>query len=352
MPIWIPFVAVAGLVAYLGSGARNHAHSSDRDRDRDRERERDRGRGAPVPTPIEVFNAFLREGKAPPRSICELAVAEARAAGITDLAADIERNFSQGLPAKAGPSGETREAQTSSAPPPRTNGKAAPISVGRTAPTDSALIGVPPGHMPASSPTQGGGLLPDLMSAITGQSAKATSPFPMTIQNEDGNRSEDGNGIGIGNGNGNGAESGSPIPGVSNSQWDALRTVLAREPSSYDSERHIGRYRQSKQRLAQLRIDPARIANDLAAQDEALEIDLRDAYDHLAKSRVLDRTVGRPIVLPDMDEAPIVTIPGLLGVCAASGLEGCASWLRSKTDRLRFRHTTNLFLRCNAAGLS
>jgi hypothetical protein len=317
MPIWIIVGGVvAGLVALTSASSRDRASAT-------------RTSGAPVPSALEVFNAFMREGKAPPYQIAELARDEARAAGIHDLADDIERTF--GVPA-----GSPKALPSKSTP-----GKSAPISVGKAAPkqpSDAALIGLPAGVGGGSgsqSAEENGGL-PDLMSAITGHGTKA-SPFPMKIQNTDGN------------GNGIGAES--PIPGLSATQWDGLCTALAREPSSYDSQHKIGRYRQDKRRLAELGIDPARIANDPDAQDHALELDLTDAYKHLINGRVVERVVGRPIVIPDMDEAPIVTVPGLLGVCMASGLEGCASWLRSKSDRVRYRHTTKLFLRCNQAGL-
>jgi hypothetical protein len=355
LPLWIPVAAaIAGLVAFTRSESRDHAPS--REAADPRATRSSRVSGAPVPSALEVFNAFLREGRPPPHEIAELAAGEARAAGIDDLAADIERTFlstahghsaalrgqgnpglASGLPSTAGPTGDTRVAQTSSAPLGAPLGGR--VSVGKAVPTDAALIGLPAAALgDAAAPTPGGGGLPsDLMSAITGQSAQAQKKIESKI----------GDGYGYGNGNGVGD---SPIPGMSATQWDALRTVLAREPSSYDSGRHIGRYRQSKQRLAELGIDPAAIARNPDAQDKALEVDLADAYRHLAASRVLDRALGRPIVIPDMDEAPIVTLPGLLGVCAAAGLDHCASWLRSKADRVRFRHTTNLFLRCNAVG--
>jgi hypothetical protein len=334
LPLWIPVAAaIAGLVAFTRSESRDHTPS--REAADPRATRSSRVSGAPVPSALEVFNAFLREGRPPPHEIAELAAKEARAAGIDDLAADIERTFLQGLPSTAGPTGDTRVAQTSSAP---LGGR---VSVGRAVPTDAALIGLPAavaGAGDAATPTPGGGGLPsDLMAAITGKNAAQSRQNEQKI------------GIGVGNGIGIGVGD-SPIHGMSATQWDALRTVLAREPSSYDSGRHIGRYRQSKQRLAELGIDPAAIARNPDAQDRALEVDLADAYKHLAASRVLDRAVGRPIVIPDMDETPIVTLPGLLGVCAAAGLDHCASWLRSKADRVRFRHTTNLFLRCNAVG--
>jgi hypothetical protein len=340
VPLWIPVAAaIAGLVAFARSGSaqpRDTRASARSGRDGPRntaEWQRGGSSSAPVPSALEVFNAFLRSGKAPPREIAELARDEARAAGISDLAADIERTFLQGLPSKAGPSGDTRVAQTSSAP----------ISVGKAPPSDAALIGHGPAG--AAGPTSGDadqGLPPDLMSAITGyRGSRIPMTAPMMIEDQ----------IGNGNGNGNGNGESSPIPGVSAKQWGQLRTVLAREPSSYDSGRHVGRYRQSKQRLSELGIDPQSIAKNPDAQDRALEVDLADAYRHLVAGRVVDRVVGRPIVLPDMDDAQVVTVPGLLGVCAAAGLDQCASWLRSKTDRARFRHTTNLFLRCNAVGL-
>ena len=349
LPLWIPVAAaIAGLVAFTRSGSRDRDHDVSDARDDSSPRPDARApraarapgtSDAPVPSALEVFNAFLRDGRPPPREIAELAASEARAAGIADLAADIEHTFLQGLPSHAGPSGDTRVAQTSSAPlgAPLAAPLGPKVSVGRSVPSDAALIGLPSGAGGESAPAPGGGgLPPDLMAAITGSHARtAPAPaafpaaFPATPP----------------------ATGDSPIPGLSAEQWGALCTVLAREPSSYDSQRHIGRYRQSKQRLAELGIDLASIARNPDAQDRALEVDLADAYKHLAAGRVLDRAVGRPIVLPDVDEAPIVTLPGILGVCAAAGLDHCASWLRSKSDRTRFRHTTNLFLRCNAVGL-
>jgi hypothetical protein len=293
MPVWIPVALAVTALAALSASSRSAGHAAEAS-----------PRGASphtgasrAPGAIETLNAFMRKGLTPPREVAELAAEEARAAGIHDLASEIEQTFLARAPARAG-------ASQGPAQPDR-----AALPKGSAQVNDAAFLGVPGAAQAsnANAPSAGD-------AALLGPPPTAAAPS---------------------------------IPGVAAEQWGALCAQLERERPEYDSQRHVGRYRQSKDRLRELGVDPASIACNPAAQDDALVADLTDAYEHLARAGVLERVLGKPIVLPDVEDAPALSLSGLLAVCTAGGLDACASWLRSKTDRARFRHTTNLFLRCN-----
>ena len=139
----------------------------------------------------------------------------------------------------------------------------------------------------------------------------------------------------------------SPLPGVTRDQWLAFCGVMARESPGYASQRHVGRYRQRRERVAEIGQDATMLLAMPELQDDAFATDMANALHHLRESGVLARWVGQPIAVPDVDDLVAVTASGLLAVCATAGLEGCVQWLGSKIDRARFRHTTNYFLRCN-----
>ncbi len=139
----------------------------------------------------------------------------------------------------------------------------------------------------------------------------------------------------------------SPIRNVDPDHWSAFTERLAREEPSFVSSKHVGRFRQRKERLGELGIDPYSILGNPNAQRHALDRDLADAYRHAVDSGMTGEHVNRTITLPG-DTAPVrVTMSGVLGVIQAAGLEGAVGWLESYNDRRRFPHTTQAFVRTN-----
>ena len=122
---------------------------------------------------------------------------------------------------------------------------------------------------------------------------------------------------------------------------------LERESPSYSSQRHVGQYRQRRERLAELGINPSAIANSAQAQRTALDADLADAHRHGVASEMFAQHVGRPITLPGREGAMPITLSGVLGVIQCAGLEGAAGWLERSNDRKRYPHTTQAFLHTN-----
>jgi hypothetical protein len=134
-----------------------------------------------------------------------------------------------------------------------------------------------------------------------------------------------------------------PIEGVAPPAWSAFLGKLAREAPSFKTDRHVGKFRQRRDRLAELGLTEGDLANEYG-QEKAIAKDLADAYRH-ARAGELVSHVGQAI---DVDGAEVtVTLSGLLGTISAAGLEGAASWLEDASDRKRFPGTTGVFLRTN-----
>ena len=142
---------------------------------------------------------------------------------------------------------------------------------------------------------------------------------------------------------------GSPIPGVSDPAWCAFVVRLKRESPQFSSSRHVGQYRQRRERLAELGIDPAAIEGSAQAQRTALDVDLADAYRHGAAGEVFAQHLGRSITLPGREgtETITITLSGVLGVIQCAGLEGAVGWLERPNDRKRYPHTTQAFQHTN-----
>ena len=140
---------------------------------------------------------------------------------------------------------------------------------------------------------------------------------------------------------------GSPIPGVADDSWRTFVTYLAREAPTYSSGRSIGQYRQRRERLADLGIDPRSIIGSVVAQRAALDADLADAYNHAVRSGLVAEHVGRSIVVPGREGAEAITLSGLLGVIQCAGLDGAVGWLERPGDRKRYPHTSQVHLRTN-----
>ena len=141
-------------------------------------------------------------------------------------------------------------------------------------------------------------------------------------------------------------EPGSPIPGVLDDAWRQFAALLARESPAFSSSRHVGQYRQRRERLAEFGVDPQLIQGSAAAQRQALDTDLADAYRHAAAGGLLEY-LGRPIVIPGREGSAPVTLSGVLGVIQCAGLDGALGWLEQPNDRKRYPHTTQAFLRTN-----
>jgi hypothetical protein len=137
-----------------------------------------------------------------------------------------------------------------------------------------------------------------------------------------------------------------PIDGVAASSWEAFIDRLVREAPAYQSAKHVGQYRQRKDRLAELGLDYRKLLGDERAQRAALETDLADAYKHATAGGMLQH-VGRPVAIPGREEPTRVTLSGVLGVIQAAGLEGAESWFSRQQDRKAFPHTTAAYVRTN-----
>lgn len=138
---------------------------------------------------------------------------------------------------------------------------------------------------------------------------------------------------------------GSPLPGVPDDAWREFVSRLSREAPTFSSSRHVGQFRQRRERLAELGIDP-RAIDSATAQRAALDADLADAHGHAEAGGLLDH-LGRAIKVPGSEADVRISLSGVLGVIQCAGLEGAVGWLESPNDRRRFPHTTQAFLHTN-----
>jgi hypothetical protein len=141
---------------------------------------------------------------------------------------------------------------------------------------------------------------------------------------------------------------GSPLSTVPDAAWRTFVALLSREEPTFTSSRHIGQYRQRRDRLEELDIDPSTIYGSPDGQRAALDADLADAHGHAAAGGLLEY-LDRPIVVPGNEGTVKITLSGVLGVIQCAGLEGAASWLEHPGDRKRYPHTTRTFLHTNGA---
>lgn len=238
------------------------------------------------PGPIAVLGEFVRVGAVPPTAVILYAIAEAEVRGRDDLASDIVRVF------------------------------VAPVVYQHTAPVPYVPSPMfPRSPLPAAPPPPPPPPLPRVIDVPTPavEASAAVSPI-------------------------------AEIPGTA---WEALARCLAREPPAFRSARHVGQFRQRRERLQELGIDPAVLQGNPQAQRQALDMDLADAHQHAAASGLLEDHLGREIGLPGQDGPVVITLSGVLGVIQCAGLEGAVGWLEQASDRKRFPHTTQVFLRSN-----
>lgn len=140
---------------------------------------------------------------------------------------------------------------------------------------------------------------------------------------------------------------GSPIASVPDDAWRMFVMRLEREDPTFSSSRHVGQYRQCRDRLEELGIDPRKVLDSAQAQRSALDVDLADAHHHAVEGGLLAEHVGRRVVVPGRDAPEAITLSGVLGVIQCAGLDNATNWLERPGDRKRYPHTTQAFLRAN-----
>lgn len=143
----------------------------------------------------------------------------------------------------------------------------------------------------------------------------------------------------------------SPFRGVTDAQWSALLDKLARADAGFTSDKRIGRYHQSRTRLAELGYEPDTIVGNLDLQNAAIAADLVDGMARL-QAKGLQGKVGTKVTIPPCANEPkttehAISLSGLLGLLSVAGAQGAAGWLASAEDRARFPYTTSLFVATN-----
>jgi hypothetical protein len=302
---------------------------------------------AKPPCPLVVLDAFLRLGQVPPPPVIMCAIAQAELLGRVDLVEDIVRAFV--LPV-------VRAAQAAPATPmPMPPMMPMPESA---APWGGSLMPMPsesrPGQVPAPPPWAA----PPATPPIPGAPGSGSGPRPIgrpedvrveVIQRDEAPRSaapRAQSSAGTITVSGRSC----PIEGVDAQRWEEFAARVAREQPTFSSPRHVGQFRQRRDRLAELGIDPASVAESPQAQIDAFAQDMGDAHRHAQESGLVAEYRGMTVEIPNSDgqHVPIeVTLSGVLGVIQAAGLEGAAEWLEKPNDRVRFPQTTAAFRRTN-----
>jgi hypothetical protein len=286
-----------------------------------------------IPSPVVVLGEFARTGRPPPPQLIMCALAEAEMCGRQDIAIEIVRIYiapvvyahDLAMARDANPEpGEPQAPAQQVAPQtqPQSAPQSGPRAVGSLSEDELQwmLDHDPEGfHAAMNRGYVDGPVLPE-QPVIVSEPQQVAPP-----------------------------ESAPPVVGVAVGAWSEFCDRLEREPAQYESSRHVGRYRQRRDRLTELGIDPAAIVGDPYAQRAALETDLGDAYQRLAEEGDIAKHVGRLIPLPGEDGLHRVTLSGVLGVVQAAGLENAIGWLESPRDRVKFQHTTQAFKRANGA---
>jgi hypothetical protein len=340
-----------------------------------------------LPGPISVLGEILRVGQYPSPMVILCAIAEAEAIGRRDLAADIVSAFVAPVvyqhlavpgragdalqgPASCGPVPHERgscappratSAQAnyergscaprcdrgSCAPRPQVSSAAAPQVAPRPATSDeilamlhtdpSAFLAMVSSRRPPVLDVLPEAARPAVTPPPQADPSSAAPPMPLAQETPDLSAASD---------QASARAPGSPLGGVLDDAWRQFVACLERELPTFSSSRHVGQYRQRRERLADLGIDPSMIHGSAAAQRTALDADLADAYRH-ASAGGLTECLGRAIVVPGHEAPQAITLSGLLGVIQCAGLEGAAGWLERSNDRKRYPHTTQVFLNTN-----
>jgi len=302
------------------------------------------------PGPISVLGEFVRFGQSPPPMVILCAIAEAEAIGRADLAHDIIQAFVVPVVQAWSPAPPAWHYTTQLPMPvpaqlPRTvQPQQLPASVTTPLLQRPALMSLPPPDpVPSitSSDEEIQALLdadprrfvaavsrpvpPEVIQAPVEVSQRPVVPVVPVVPAM--------------------SAAGSPLAGVSDAAWIVFVARIEREDPSFVSSRHVGRYRQRRERLAELGLDE-RLLETTEGQRAALDADLADAHRRASDGELLFH-LGRPVALPGQDEAAPLTLSGLLGVIQCAGLEGAAGWLERPGDRRKYPHTSNAFQRTN-----
>jgi hypothetical protein len=341
-----------------------------------------------VPGPIAVLGEILRIGQVPPPPVVLCAIAEAQAIGRDDLASDIAQHvvpvvhrhqfarsrptYERGTCAPAPrahvdyqrgtcapiPAGSPREARGTCAPPtPRADvmsGVAVPQVAARHA-TQEEILAMLHSDPSAFLKVVGSGRppvievpVPQAPVVIPAAPAPVPSAAPSTgLPTEAVAQMQEAAGLHQAADQTRAMAPGSPIATVPDGTWREFTRRLERESPEFTSSRHVGQYRQRRDRLAELGIDPNAIHGSAVAQRAALDADLADAHGHAAAGGVLAEHLGRAIAVPGREGTETITLSGVLGVIQCAGLEGAVGWLERPGDRKRYPHTTQTFLRTN-----
>lgn len=308
--------------------------------------------GACAPDPLSVLEGFARSRQTPPPMVILCALAQAEAMGATDLAHSIVATYIE-------PVVRAYETTNPIVMPP-----------GFVPPPPSSTFASPqqPAAFPASSPSASPAVASSFQNAAPSREqedasvkewldamARGEDPHAQPSQDPEPTVAVSG-AVAIDSAppayappphvHSLAVIAPSPLPGVSDERWSTFATRIRREDPSFVGPRHVGMFRQSKARLAEIGLDPARLLGDREAQIHALGVDIADAFGHAHASGMLDEWVGRGIAIPGMNgnAVAMITASGVLGVIQAAGLEGAADWFEKPSDHERYPHTTRAFL--------
>jgi hypothetical protein len=327
-----------------------------------------------LPGPLHVLGEHIIAGKFPPPFVIECAIAEATHLGREDLANDIIEKFVAPVVYEAAQAHRAAMARDANPPQEHFVPTAITVPAGQAAPAQQAggvtsvqvvnatdmteaptrelaeapvmkhtdmdaellatAIGVPVDHIRASAVQHtppamqvGAAVMGREVSAATVAVLEREYATPSSPTGDD--------------------QWPSPIRDIAPADWQRLTDKLATAEPLFESPRHIGRFRQRKERLAELQIDPIELVGSSTAQRQALDISLEDAHRHATDGGIIADHLSRLIRVPGRDDACTVTLSGILGVLHAAGLEGGCSWFENQRDRTRYPHTTDAFLACN-----
>lgn len=343
-----------------------------------------------VPGPISVLGEIIRSGQYPPPTVILCAIAEAQAIGRLDLASDIVKAF-------VAPVVRDHEQRTGrhmrescrrplvpSAPPMYERGSCAVLKSPRAQadscakPTPATAAPYPvaaPVAAPAAAPqmAQRHASQEELLAMLhtdpktfisimeSGRPPMVEMPIaappvassaqenvqPTGLPPETVAQMQEASGLHGAADRTRALLAGSPIPNVSDEAWRQFVMRLEREEPGFQSSRHVGQFRQRRDRLAELGIDANTLVGSPEAQRAALDADLTDAQHHAAAGGLFDDHLGRSVTVPGHDGPLTITPSGLLGVIHFAGLEGAVGWLESANDRFRYPHTSQAFIRTN-----
>lgn len=318
--------------------------------------------GLPPAGPISVLGEFVRVGQVPPPPVILCAIAEAEALGRDDIADRIVRTFVEPVVrAHDQARGASGYARGSCAPLPASPRAAmaipAPKRSAAVIPSSAADIQAMMDADPAGFVqmiARGGMPTPPIIDVPAAPAvpaapqAAATAAQPTGLPSETVAQMQEEAGLPTAADETRANALPSPIEGISDEAWRQFVRRLEREPLAYASARHVGRYRQRRDRLAELGIDP-RALGSAEAQRAAIDTDLADAHHHAAAAGLVAEHLGHPIALPGQEGSTPLTLSGLLGVIQCAGLEGAVGWLERPGDRKKYPHTTQAFMNTNGA---